>query len=294
MKPAIRLFLAAAFALALALWIFGAWRKTNDQADYRVARERLKREMLERSAAARQLGAEQAKEWTAEIRALSRWYADEGQSLRNRHRAMVGKGAPVAAKEPDGTRAEWQQWAEDRARLLSEGKYAPLAVAVDRGLHMDLLSIAPGPNPAGGAASLRVDFAIWGVPRRTDREPVAGSGRFVVRTMVPMTFKQLSFQFIDAAGKPYGEMSGSGEPYQKLADPERFVEDFPPGVLFGTWYVDKFPREAARAVVTLPVETRGMAGGDATSTFKFDLPVEEAWRLAPGESYQAETREAPR
>jgi hypothetical protein len=294
MKPAIRMILAAGFALALALWLFGAWRKASDQADFRVARERLKREMLERSAAARQLGAEQAKEWTAEVRALSRWYGDEVQSLRNRHRAVAGKAATVAGKEPDGTRAEWQQWAEERAKLLSEGRYAPLAAAVDRGLHMDVLAIAPAPNPAGGAPALRVDFAIWGAPRRTDREAVPGTSRFVVRTVVPMVFKQLNFQFIDGAGKAYGEMSGPGEPYQKLADPERFVEDFPPGVLFGTWFVDRFPREAVRAVLSVSVESRGLAGGDATATFRFDLPVEEAWRLARGESYQGEIREAPR
>ncbi len=294
MKPAIRLLLAAAFALALALWLFGAWRKATDLADYRVARERLRREMIERSAAGRQLGAEQAKEWGAEVRALSRWYADEVQGLRNRYRAATGKPVAAPAKDGDGTRAEWQQWAEDRHRLLTEGRYAPLAVAVDRGMHMDLLSIAPAPNPAGGGQALRVDFAIWGAPRRTDREPVQGSTRSVLRTVVPMTFKQLSFQFLDAAGKPYGEMSGGGEPYQKLADPERFVEDFTPGVLFGTWYVDRFPREAARSVVAVSVETRGQAGGDATSTFRFDLPVEEAWRVGAGEAYQAETREGPR
>jgi hypothetical protein len=293
MKPAIRLLLAAAFALALALWLFGAWRKASDLADLRVSRERLKREMLERSAAARQLGAEQAKEWGAEIRALSRWYSDEVQGLRNRHHATARTPAPPA-READAARAEWQQWAEDRYKLLTEGKYAPLAVAVDRGLHMDLLSIAPGPNPAGGGTALRVDFAIWGAPRRTDKEPVQGSSRNVLRTVVPMAFKQLSFQFLDAAGKPYGEMTGSGEPYQKLADPERFVEDFPPGVLFGTWYVDRFPREAVRSVVTVSVETRGQAGGDAVSTFKFDLPVEEAWRIAAGETYQAVPREGPR
>lgn len=293
MKPPVRLMLAAAFAAALALWLFGAWRKSSDLADFRVARERLRREMLERSAAPRMLGADQAKEWRTEVRALSKWWVDEVASIRARHHMNVPAGPPAAAKEKEteGARAEWQKWAEDRYRLLSSGSYEPFAVAVDRGLHMDLLAITPSPLPTGAGKGLRVDFAVWGAPRRTDRESGPGGTRSVLRTVVPMAFKQLQFQFLAADGKPYGEMSGPGEPYQKLADPERFVEDFPPGILFGTWYVDRFPREAARTLITIAVESRGMAGGDGVATFRFDLPVEESWRIGPGETYEAETRE---
>ena len=74
---------------------------------------------------------------------------------------------------------------------------------------------------------------------------------------MPVAFKRIAFRFLDPAGKLYGEMSGGGEPYQKLSDPERFVDDFPPGVLFGTWWVELFPREAATVELDVEVDVRG-------------------------------------
>ena len=71
--------------------------------------------------------------------------------------------------------------------------------------------------------------------------------------------KGLQFRFLDAGGKMYGEMSGPGEPYQKLVDPERFAPDFPPGVLLGTWWVELLPREAVSTEVKLDVDVRGPA-----------------------------------
>ena len=37
-------------------------------------------------------------------------------------------------------------------------------------------------------------------------------------------------RFVDAAGKTYGEMTGSGEPYLALRDPERFPGELPSGI----------------------------------------------------------------
>jgi len=295
MKPVLRILVVAVVALGVGVWLASSWRRASHLAESRVSRERLKREFLERSVVARQLPAEQAREWREEVRGLSRWYAEELAAIRSRYPAAratpVGADAP-REKEKEGARAEWQRYAEERHRMLSEGRYEPLASAADRGMHLDLLAVEPAANPAGGGKALRIDFALWGAPRRTDREVAPGGGKATVRTLVPVAFKQLAFHFQDAQGKAYGEMTGPGEPYQKLADPERLVEDFAPGVLFGTWYVDAFPREAARVALTLPVEARGQSGAGVTSTFRLELLVPDAWKLAPGEAYQAETREA--
>ncbi len=300
MRPALKVLVTAIVAISVGIWLLAAWRRTGQQAEVRVARERLKREFLERSVTARQLPGEQAKEWREEVRSLARWYADELSEQRNRFPTALAPPAEAARaarekeKDRDGARAEWQRWAEERFHLFTEGRYEPVASSADRGLHLDLLSVEPAANPAGGGRALRVEFALWGAPRRLDRETQPGGGRTTLRTVVPLSFKQLAIQILDAQGKVYAEASGPGEPYQKLADPERFVEEFPAGILFGTWYIDAFPREAARVVVTLPVESRGQSGAEATANFRFDLPVVDAWRLAPGEAYQAETREAPR
>ncbi|HVP69308.1 MAG TPA: hypothetical protein VMT17_18810 [Anaeromyxobacteraceae bacterium] len=299
MRPALRVLVTVVVALAVGAWAFGAWRRTTQLADARLARERLKREFLERSAAARQIPAEQPKDWRTEVRALSQWYADEIRAIRDRYPdtlsapAEAARAAREREKDKEGARAEWRQWAEDRFHLLVDGRYEPIASASDRGLHLDLLSVEPAQNPAGGGKALRVDFALWGAPRRTDREVPPAGGRATLHTTVALAFRQLAVQLLDAQGRPCAEMAGPGEPYQKLADPERLVEEFPPGVLFGSWYIDALPREAARMVLTLTAESRGFASAPS-ATFRLDVPVAEAWRLAPGEAFQAETREAPR
>jgi hypothetical protein len=294
MKPALRIAVVAVVALGIGAWLAGSFRRVTHLAEWRAGRERIKRELVERSAAARQLGPEQAREWREEVRALARWYGDELQALRSRYPAAAGSATaapPPADREKEGARAEWQRYAEERHRLVAEGRYEPVASTSDRGLHLDLLAVEPAASPTGGGRALRIDFALWGAPRRTDRETAPG-GKTTVRTVVPLAFRQLAFAFLDAQGRAYGEMSGPGEPYQKLADPERFVEDFLPGVLFGTWYVDAFPREAARVTMTLQAEARGQSGASVPATLRVELPVPDAWKIAAGETYQAETREA--
>ncbi len=86
--------------------------------------------------------------------------------------------------------------------------------------------------------------------------------------------------------------SGTGSLNAKLADPERFADDFPPGVLFGTWWVELFPREAAQAKLELAADVRNPSGTARPVTFALALPVPEAWKLPPGATFQAETREA--
>ena len=300
MNPVVRVTVPLVVVAAAAVALLTTWRSRSDAAEARLERSQLKREFLERGSTSREVAPDRPKEWRDEARALLRWYFDELAASRNRHpsaaraaeSARAAKAKEAKGKEDDTARAEWQRYAEERFQALRDGKYEPLHSAAEQGLHLDLLAFAQEKNPSGGEKALRIDFALWGAPRRVDKEAVPG-GRATTRVSVPVAFRQLSFQFLDAQGKPYGEMSGPGEPYQKIADPERWVEDFPPGILVGTWFVDRFPREAARVQIALTVEVRGQAGADLPATFKLDLPVREEWRLGPGEAYQAETRVAP-
>ena len=306
MNPVVRVTVPLVVLAAGAAFFFSTWRSRSDLAEARLERAQLKREFLERGSLSRGLPPDKPKEWRDEARALLRWYFDELAASRNRHpRAAAAEGARPAkgkeakgkekegkGKEDDPARAEWQRYAEDRLALLRDGKYEPLWSLVDRGLRLDLLAFGPASNPEGGARALRIDFALWGAPRRVEKEAVPGTARTVTRVVVPAAFRQLAFQFLDDKGKPYGEMTGPGEPYMKLADPERFSDDFPPGILFGTWYVDLFPYEAAKVIFTLGVEGRGQSGADVSASYKLELPVADAWKIGQGEKYQAETREA--
>jgi hypothetical protein len=296
MKPA-GVLATAALTLGAGAILFVTFRSRGEGAEARLARAQLKREFLERGAPSRQLPADRARDWRDDCRAHLKWYFDELAAIEARHPrerkkppepAGKGKGRD---KEGQAAQAEWQRYAEERMALMRDGKYEPVLSGGENGLRLDLLALEPAPNPASGEKGIRVEFALWGVPRRVDRETQAGTSRTVTRVTVPVTFRELSVRFFDAKGKPYGEMSGPGEPYQKLADPERFVEDFPPGILFGTWYLDLLPREAARAEMTLSVEARG-AGAGVVAAYRFELPLREEWKLPVGEPFKAQVREA--
>jgi hypothetical protein len=300
MRPLLRVAIPLALAATALFLLWRTFHARNDALALRVERARIKRELVERAVVARSLAAERPREAAEEGRTLLRWYFEELQAAGNRHPGVRLDGAPAtppaqrakATEEERQALEEFRRYADERLQALRAGRHDPLFVTGAAGLRLDVLSIQAGKNPAGGQPAVRIDFALWGAPRRTDRE-VQGGGRGVERAALVASFPQLSLRFLDAEGKPYGEMSGSGEPYLKLADPERFADDFPPGLLFGTWWVEPFPREAARVAVTLQVSVSGSGAAALTPTFAFEAPVTEAWKLAPGQRFEGMTREDP-
>jgi len=290
--------LVVAGAAFLALW--QSFRSRTEALSFRAERARVKREFVERAQVARGLAADRGREAADESRALLRWYFDELQAVRNRHPGQ-GRPATLAAVLEQRAKAkpeerqmaeEFFRYADERFQALKAGRLDPLFVAGAGGMRLDLLAIQPAPNPATKERGVRIDFALWGVPRRSDREAQPG-GHALERAALAVGMKQLSFRFLDADGKPYGEMSGTGEPYLKLSDPERFIDDFPPGILFGSWYVEPFPREAARVAVSLQVQLPGVTAASLSPALSFEAPVAEEWKLPPGESFRGEVREDP-
>lgn len=295
------LFVALPFGLAVlgAVTLVNAMRSRAEAADARLERARLKRDFTERAQVAKAVPADRPAEWQAEVGALSRWYFEELQGIKNRHPGEPARptGVQAAEEEQQGKLKpeqreqlqDFQKYAESRLALLRDGSYPVVASAAAEGLRLDLVAVETGKSPEG-APGLRVDFALWGAPRYVERE--RQKDKTVARNVVPVAFKQIAFGFLDPAGKLYGEMSGAGEPYQKLADPERFVDDFPPGVLFGTWWVEPFPREAATVKFDLAADVRAPSGAVRPAAFSVTMPVPEAWKLPPGATFEAQVREA--
>jgi hypothetical protein len=257
---------------------------------FRLEREALRREMVERATVARGVSGPQGNE---EARAVVRWWLDSVAALRNRFpkQSAMPERASSSAQPKDGEQA-WRRYADDRLDALRAG-YAPALSAVDQGLRLDVLAFRPGEHPDTHERALRIDFALWGAPRRIERDPAGPSDRQALRLLVPLSFRQLAFRFVDASGKTYGEMSGSGEPYLSLKDPERFSGELPPGIVLGTWWVEPFPREAERVELSVAVQAQGMTSAALAPVFRWELPVPEEWKLRPGESFRAETRVAP-
>jgi hypothetical protein len=297
MKRLLLVAVSAGLALLGAVLLSNAWRAAADGAEARLDRARLKREFAERSAMARTLPAQPADAWREEAGALIRGYLEAMTASRNRHPAEPARPTALQAAEGEkkqldakakATLAEFQKYADDRFALLKAGKYAPIASAVSEGLRLDLLAVQSGPHPDGSGPGLRVDFALWGVPRVLERE--GGGERTTSRTVSMVALKQLAFRFLDEKGQPWAESEGGGEPYLKLVDPERFVEDFPPSVLFGTYWVDLLPRPPVTWQIALDASLRGGGGRERPARFELVLPIEEGWRLPPGAEYKADVR----
>lgn len=299
MKRLLLVALPAGLALLGALLLLQAWSGRTDAFEARLERARLKREFVERAGVARALPSTPPDEWRAEAAALVRWYVEGMSTIRNRHPKEPARPSAVAAAEAERKLAakdrdlllDFQRYADDRFELLRGARYAPVASAVAEGLRLDLLSIQPGPSPEGTGPGLRVEFALWGAPRLLERE---GAGeKSVTRTVTPVALRQLGLSLLDEKGALFGGMAGGGEPHQKLLDGERFVEDFPPGILFGTYWLELLPRQAATLQLELTTAVRGATGRDRPAVFTVSLPIEEGWRLPPGAEFKGEVREGP-
>jgi hypothetical protein len=299
MKRLLFVALPAGLALVATLFLFDAWRTRSEAFEARLERARVKREFVERSALGRAMAALPPEPWREESAALLRWYLDASAAVRNRFPREPPRLSAVAAateekkgKLPDKDRAaiaEFQQYADGLVALVKSGRYAPVVSAVAEGLRLDILAVQAGPNPEGGGPGLRVDFALWGVPRTLERE---GTGeRTTSRTVLGVTLRQLAIRLLDAKGQLFGGMQGGGEPAIKLVDPDRFTDDLPPSILFGTWWLDLLPRSPASLELELTAALRGAAGHDRPAVFTVALPIDDAWRLPAGVEFKAEVRE---
>jgi hypothetical protein len=299
MKRLLLVALPAGLVLLASILLLNAWRARGEGFEARLERARVKREFVERSAAARSMPVQPPEAWREESAALLRWYVEANAALRNRFPGEPARQAAVAqaAEEKKGKAAdkdraalaEFQQYADGRVALIKAGRYAPVASAVAEGLRLDLLAVEAGPNPDGGGPGLRIDFALWGVPRTLERE---GSGdKTTSRGVLGVTLRQLGIRLLDARGQLFGGMQGGGEPAIKLADPDRFSDDLPPSVLFGTWWLDLLPRAPVTLELELTAAIRGASGHDRPAVFTTSLPIDEAWRLPAGVEFKAEVRE---
>jgi hypothetical protein len=293
------LFVALPFGLAVlgAVLLINTMRARTESSYARLERARLKRDFTERAQAAKAIPVDKPAEWQAEVAALARWYFEELQGIKNRHPGEPPRPTGVQAaeeeqkgklkKEQREQLEDFQRYAESRLAILKEGRYAAVGSAAAEGLRLDLVSIESGKSPEG-TPGLRIDFALWGAPRYVERERT--NDKTVTRSVVPVAFKRIAFDFLDPTGKVYGAMNGAGEPYQKLSDPERFVDDFPSGVLFGTWWVEPFPREAATVKLDVDADLREPSGAVRPATFTVTMPVPEPWKLPPGTAFQGEVQ----
>ena len=228
---------------------------------------------------------------------LLKWYFSQLQAIHNRFPTLSDPDAGWKSIEkrvksghiPKDRVAQYKEfygYAKKAYTTLQSGDYQPSPSGSAASMHMDIYSMKPVTYK--GVPRIRIDFALWGAPHRIEKN-TDGAGVVHKKITVPIRFSKMFFQFIGADGKVYGEMTGSsGEPTIKIEDPTHWIPGFPPGAVLGTWWVDPFPDQAAKAVWELELTGRTDAGNPIDAHYKWDLDVPDAWKSATWQKGAAE------
>jgi hypothetical protein len=269
-------------------------RKTDYESQLDLLK--IQRSWDERAPAAREIAGNE--DYGDEMRGLLRWYFAQITDHDNRYpeqrdhekgwkdiqhkkqvQAIKGPEFDALSANHDTTLGVYKQ--------LQHG-YEALYSGSSAGQHFDLLKIEKQMHD--NKPMLRIDFAWWGPQRREEVNHNQESGVVVRRTSVNATVDSLSFSLYDDKGKLYGEVTG-GEPNEKIPDPDRYVDLFPPNVVLGTWWIDLFPHEAQKMDVKLTASTRTVQGHDLVANFSWSMPVKDEWKLGEGAKWEGATEE---
>jgi len=165
---ALRVILPVVLAGVVVLLVMARLSRGAEVDALRLEREALRREAVERGAVARGLSGPAGVE---EAQAAVRWWFDAVAALRNRHPGAIAVEAPRPPKERrEQAAAEevYRAYAAERLDALRAG-YAPVLSAADQGLRIDVLAVRAAEHPDTHERGLRIDFALWGAPRRLER-----------------------------------------------------------------------------------------------------------------------------
>jgi hypothetical protein len=298
MSPIVRTGLLVAVLAAAGITAASLYRNRVEDYEFLRAQDRLRLDFLERAVWVRSIPNDDT--YGDENAALLKWYFAELTDLFNRFpkkRNAPDGMAELEARARKGfvssqdveTAKEWYDTAKEMYAAMEKG-YRPHLTAHKEAMRLDVVSVRRA--LLNGQPRLRVDFLLWGVPRQmTGRETEGGQKQ--KRMTVQVAFKQLAFKFLDGKGNIVAEMSGGGEPHLKVEYPERWIATFPPQALTGTWYLEVFPREAARVAWSVEVQGRSLNGNEVVAKFDWEVPVHDDWKLKEGEKWEAQEMVMP-
>jgi hypothetical protein len=294
----IRLLLGLAVCGA-AVYAMGEHNAVVNKLEFENARERLRSAFTDRAGYVRSLASEDR--YRDELAAVTKWYAAEVSAVYNRF---------PGTKDPDRTLNEIEK-AVDEGRmkpaeaelrkeffdetkqafdLIASGKYNPLATSSQNGVRFDLVSMRRDMHE--GQSRLRVDFTLWGAPRRETVQKSPDGKQGTVKTTLDFGLRSLGLEFVDAKSKLLGG-GNAGPPTILVEVPERWIQDFPPQFAVGTWWIDPFPREAESVLLKIDGELRPPGAPAIPVGYEWKLANREAWMLREGEAFEGEERTMP-
>lgn len=300
MNPLVKNGVAAAVLVGAGWWGMNAHNAQIDDHEYQTEIEKVKREFTERSRWVASVAKQP--EYTDELQRLLKWYFAEITDVNNRFpgrademkamkeaEQMVKKSRIKADELPKYQ--EWFDYTKSVYDRMKAGGFEPVLTGYDGTMRMDIYRLErddPSTGSGRGKPQLRMDFVLWGVPRKTVAEEVGG--KRVKRTSTALAFDSMGFKFMDEKGHIKFEMSGGGNPFLKVDNPERWLALFPPQAILGTYYLDVFP-PALNMEMTMVLQGAAPTGTAIPASFKWEMPVKDGWKPKPGEKWEGEERE---
>lgn len=296
MNPLIRLIAVLAIGGAGTWYGFSSYHKLKREDANRLALQQLEKDWLERANWVNDTP--DADKYREERGAIDKWYFTELTDHYNHfpefrdyyrgdpeHASVAGKRK--AKKDDLDLRKQYYGLVKNVFDALKDGTYSPQLTGTSNSLRLDLVKIA---KRADGQKGFRIDAVLWGAQRRLDKE-TQPTGETLEKMITAASFSGMDIKLFDEKGKVAAEMPVSGDPEIKVDYPERWIEEFPPQAVIGYYNLPPLPANAVKMELTMSVTSHSISGSDILGSYKWELPVDADWKLAPGETWEGATTE---
>jgi len=294
MNPLVRLIAVLAAAGGASYWGLTKYHQLKLEDQHKMELGELQQAWLERANWVDDVPAADA--YRDERRGLANWYFTSLNDLNNHfdpsYRNYYREEAEIAGgkkKKKDDTELRKQYYAlvKNVFDALKDGSYNPQYSAGSSSLRLDILKIA---KRSDGQKGFRMDLVLWGAQRQLqkNRQP---TGEIISKMDTSASFSGMNIKLFDDKDKVAAEMPVSGDPEIKVDYPERWITEFPPQAVIGYYNLPPVPANATKMELTMNVSSRSPNGSDIPGSFKWDIPVDPEWKLAPGETWDGATTE---
>lgn len=297
MNPLIRLLLLCAMVGGGAWYGFTAYNKLKVLKEHELDLSRIQKDFLERASWVNVVP--DPEKYRTERDTLDKWYFTQLSDHYNKYptfknytkaqdEILKGGGKGDKNKDTANLKQAYYDLTKGAWEALKAGTYNPVFSQQSNGLRFDIFKVAKVNSKEG--PKVRLDMMVWGAQRQMQKDTSA-TGSTVSKMITQAKFEGINFAFFDAKDKRLAEMNVSGPPEIEVEYPERWIEEFPPQAVIGFYELDPIPPEPVKMEMVVTINSRSPSGVEIPGIFKFTVPIEAEWKLAPGETWKGATTE---
>lgn len=157
---------------------------------------------------------------------------------------------------------------------MKSGQYRPIYTAADKGFRFDIWDIKP--IKIGVESALQISYAHWGAFGPVNYDMIVGNIRAEQEEGKPVEVPQIV---------------GEGQPPYLQVKPERWVQEFPPGVEIGHYNLPIMPKQALGLSLNFQFGIRTVGGSTLFADIKFpEMEISDSWKIGSDKNWDAKER----